>query len=80
MFFELGDDFARAQPAAVGKQFFDQSSGGIEQRHVVRDHRGDAGTQHFHRDSGAVMQTREMHLRHRSRRDRGGFEFGKDFA
>ena len=46
----------------------------------MRDDRGDTGAQHFDRDGGAVMQAREMHLRHRGRRDRRGLEFGEDFG
>jgi hypothetical protein len=69
--------FARAQPLAVGEEFFDHAGGGVQQRDVVCDHRGDAGSQHLHCDRGAVVQAGEMHLRHRGRSHRVGIEFGE---
>ena len=80
MFLELGDHLARTQAPAVGEQRLDQSRQRIEQADVVRDHRADAGAQHFHRDRFAVRQAREMHLRDRSRGDRHGVEFDESFA
>ena len=46
----------------------------------LRDDRGDARPQHFHRDLGAVGSSREMDLRDRSARDRLAVEAQEDFV
>ena len=53
---ELGHHLARLQPPPVGPQPLHQPRRGLEQQHVLRDHRRDARPQHLDRDLGAVRQ------------------------
>ena len=54
------------EPLAVLPPVFDQAGANIEQRDIMGDDAGDAGTQYFYRRLAPVRQHSKMHLCHRS--------------
>ncbi len=74
---ELVDHLHRPQATCIRRIADGHARHRVQQGNIALDHRRNARAQHLHRHLGAIVQARQMHLRHRGRGDRRAIEGGK---